>query len=198
MRICFFGDSFVAGVGDPEHRGWPGRVCSSARARAGALTHYNLGIRRDTSEDVAARWRLEAQRRLPEGEDGRLVFSFGVNDCALEDGRARIALASSLAHLASILDQARRWRPTLMVGPPPVAEGNPRNSNDRIGDRSEAFSRACDRLGVPYLDLFARLSRSDLWCAEVASGDGAHPGARGYALISEAVESWSAWRAWIP
>src|SRR5512133_2486518 len=129
MRLCFFGDSFVAGVGDPDHLGWPGRVCASVHARVGAVTHYNLGVRRDTSADVAVRWRLEAERRLPDGEDGRLVFSFGANDCALENGHARVALASSLAHLAAVLDSARRWRPTLMVGPPPVAEDNLRNSN---------------------------------------------------------------------
>lgn len=198
MRLCFFGDSFVAGVGDPDHLGWPGRVCASAHARVGAVTHYNLGIRRDTSADVALRWRLEAERRLPDGEDGRLVFSFGANDCALENGHARVALASSLAHLAAVLDSARRWRPTLMVGPPPVAEENLRNSNERIRARSEAFGRACGLLGVPYLDLFGLLRGSDLWRAEVAAGDGAHPGASGYALISEAVESWSGWRAWFP
>lgn len=39
--VCFVGDSFVAGFGDPEHRGWVGRVAAGS-----AATVYNLGIRR--------------------------------------------------------------------------------------------------------------------------------------------------------
>lgn len=26
LRVCLVGDSFVAGVGDPDHLGWVGRV----------------------------------------------------------------------------------------------------------------------------------------------------------------------------
>lgn len=28
LRVCFVGDSFVAGVGDPEQLGWAGRVAA--------------------------------------------------------------------------------------------------------------------------------------------------------------------------
>lgn len=31
MRICFIGDSFVNGTGDPECLGWAGRICVTAR-----------------------------------------------------------------------------------------------------------------------------------------------------------------------
>jgi acyl-CoA thioesterase-1 len=65
MRICFFGDSIVNGTGDDDCLGWTGRICSAARHAGHAVTHYNLGIRRDTSANVSARWRQEAERRLP-------------------------------------------------------------------------------------------------------------------------------------
>ena len=81
MRICFIGDSFVAGAGDDDCLGWPGRLCAAARQAGHDLTLYNLGIRRDTSADIAARWEAEARARLPAEHDGRLVFLFGVNDC---------------------------------------------------------------------------------------------------------------------
>jgi hypothetical protein len=35
LRACFVGDSFVAGVGDPDHRGWVGRII--ARTHHGGL-----------------------------------------------------------------------------------------------------------------------------------------------------------------
>ena len=51
MRILAFGDSFVAGVGDPDHLGWIGRALRGRRE----ITLYNLGVRRETSADIAAR-----------------------------------------------------------------------------------------------------------------------------------------------
>ena len=56
MRLCFIGDSLVNGTGDPTGLGWVGRVTASARRRGHDVTTYNLGIRRDTSADIAARW----------------------------------------------------------------------------------------------------------------------------------------------
>jgi lysophospholipase L1-like esterase len=71
MRICFFGDSFVNGTGDDDGLGWVGRVVARARQGGRDVTAYNLGIRRDTSADVAARWVGEARLRLPHEHDGR-------------------------------------------------------------------------------------------------------------------------------
>jgi acyl-CoA thioesterase-1 len=55
MRICFFGDSFVNGTGDDDALGWVGRAVASARHAGRDVTAYNLGVRGDTSADVAAR-----------------------------------------------------------------------------------------------------------------------------------------------
>ncbi len=48
------------------------------------ITYYNLGIRRDTSTDIAKRWSQEVSLRLPKEYDGRVVFSFGLNDTTIE------------------------------------------------------------------------------------------------------------------
>ncbi len=99
MRICFFGDSLVNGTGDDDGLGWVGRVVAQARHGGCDVTAYNLGVRRDTSADVAARWMGEARLRLPAEHDGRLVFSFGANDCIAsdEDGSPRVKPADSIA-----------------------------------------------------------------------------------------------------
>ena len=117
MRICFFGDSFVHGTGDDDALGWVGWLTARARREGCDVTAYNLGVRRNTSADVAARWKTEAASRLSPENDGRLVFSFGANDCAL--GMTR---TESLAHAEAILDSARRWLPTLMIGPGIIAD----------------------------------------------------------------------------
>jgi Lysophospholipase L1 and related esterases len=193
MRICFIGDSFVNGTGDPLCQGWSGRAVSRARLAGRDITHYSLGIRRDTSRDVAARWRQEAARRLPDGVDGRLVFSFGVNDCVEESGRPRVAPGVTLDSAGSVLGEAAAWRPTLMVGPPPIAEAG---ANARILALSCALARLCESLGVPFLDVFTPLAADPVWRAETAAGDGAHPGAAGYDLLAGLVASWPAWQAW--
>lgn len=191
MRICFLGDSFVNGTGDPEGLGWVGRVCASARRGGRDITAYNLGIRRDTSALVAARWRDEAERRLPPGVERRLVFSFGVNDCTLDEatGRPRLALAESLAHAGAILSAARNWLPTVMVGPPPIDD---EDCNARVAPLSLALGELCAGLGVPFLPVFAPLSADPVWRHEIARGDGAHPGAAGYGVLAALVEDWGA------
>lgn len=193
MRICFFGDSFVNGTADPDGLGWVGRICAGQRRGGHDLTCYNLGIRRDTSADVRARWHGEAVARLPDDLDGRLVFSFGVNDCTLEDGQPRLPPAQALAQAEAILTAASGWKPTLFVGPPPIAEPA---VNRRIEPLSGALAALCGRLEIPYLDSFSPLVRSDVWMTEVAAGDGAHPGAAGYAQFAEIVAAWSGWRNW--
>lgn len=37
LRICFLGDSFVAGVGDPRCLGWAGRLATAQPLRDNAL-----------------------------------------------------------------------------------------------------------------------------------------------------------------
>ena len=113
IRVCFFGDSFVNGTGDDTCLGWVGRACAAARQQGQDLTCYNLGIRRDTSADVLRRWKREALARLPPEHDGRLVYSFGANDCCLEDeaNRVRVPQDAALANAREILADARSWLP---------------------------------------------------------------------------------------
>lgn len=45
LRVCFVGDSFVAGVGDPQHLGWTGRIAARTYQAGQPLTSYVLGVR---------------------------------------------------------------------------------------------------------------------------------------------------------
>jgi acyl-CoA thioesterase I len=194
MRICFIGDSFVNGTGDDDYLGWVGRLCSEARQRGTDVTAYNLGIRRDTSADIAARWLSEAKARLPLEQDGRLVFSFGANDCVCEHaGRPRVPPDDSMASAAAILGAAKVWLPTLMIGPPPLVD---REVNRRIASLSARIAALCGELGVPFLSPFEALLGSGVWIGEAKQGDGAHPNRGGYAILADLVSQWPAWRAW--
>ncbi len=83
-----------------------GRVAARAAERALPSTTYNLGVRRDTSVDVAARWQTEAAcRRADEASIG-VVFSFGANDAVVESGGTRIRAEDSVRNLDRVLTEA--------------------------------------------------------------------------------------------
>ncbi len=190
IRVCFVGDSFVNGTCDPDYLGWTGRVCRAARQAGYDLTSYNLGIRRDTSTDIAGQWRDESLRRLPDSCNGRIVFSFGANDTTIENGVTRVSTEQSLSNTREMLSACLSSCPTLMVGPSPVEDAD---HNQRTQHLSEQFSLVADEVGVPYLDVFSTLNRSKTWMHEVTLLDGAHPQAGGYAELASLVQSWSAW-----
>ena len=191
--MFFVGDSFVAGVGDPQHRGWVGRLAERAHRIGAPITAYSLGVRRDTSDDILRRWADEVAVRRAAGAQERLVVSFGVNDTT-DDGRAtRVAPECSVANLHTLLaDAAAAGLPVLMVGPPPVAD---RVQNRRIAALDEQFAAVCAETGAPYVTVFAPLRDAPVWMDEVAAGDGAHPAAAGYDLLTDLVEP--AWQEWL-
>ena len=196
IHVCFFGDSVVNGTGDPECLGWTGRACGDARIKGYDVTYYNLGVRGETSADIASRWREEACRRLlvPDKEiNPGVVFSFGINDTAMMEGERRVRLEDSTRDTNRILSEATLLSPVLMVGPPPIA--NP-GRNSEIQALSEEFKSICKSLDVPYLDVSNELIRSQVWMDEVSAVDGAHPSAAGYREFAQLIINWSAWLAW--
>lgn len=190
LRICFVGDSFVAGTNDPEYLGWTGRVAALARRRGYLLTCYNLGIRRETSSDIARRWLSEASCRLPEHCRTFLVFSFGVNDTTLENGRTRVAEAQNVENTRQILRAGQERHSVLLVGPPPIGDND---QNQRTEHLSRRMSEVAAQEGVPFLSVFEALSQDPVWMAEVNADDGAHPRAAGYEKLAALVDRWPAW-----
>lgn len=192
IRICFVGDSFVNGTNDETALGWAGRVIAAAHAAGHPVTGYNLGIRRDTSQDVRRRWQSECSPRLPDGCDGRIVFSFGVNDTVLENGAPRVPLAATGANARAILRGASRYK-LLMLGPPPVDEAA---QNERIMQVSKTLAQEARVLGVPFIDLFSPLARDAAYIGEISASDGSHPGSVGYARMAGIVLASPAWWFW--
>jgi acyl-CoA thioesterase I len=189
MRICFVGDSMVNGTGDPAYLGWVGRVLQHERKRRSELTGYNLGIRRDRSDQIRARWRSEVECRLPAEFDGRVVFSFGANDAVQE-----VLPAETLGHAEALLSEAKARWPVFMVGVVPLPAEDVRA---RIRALDQALAPLCGRLDVPYLSVFDGLIATPIWLDEARAGDGAHPGAGGYSRMAELILASATWRSWM-
>ncbi|MDQ9170405.1 GDSL-type esterase/lipase family protein [Oxalobacteraceae bacterium R-40] len=189
-RICFVGDSFTQGTCDPECRGWVGRVAAAGRTAGFDLTAYNLGVRRDTSRDVLARWLLECEVRFRFECAKYVVFSFGTNDTKIEEGKQRIERNESLANFRAILTPARSMYQCTVIGPVPVGDAA---QNERVLELCSELERESAALGIPYLPVAQRLLTNTRWLDEVRSNDGSHPGAEGYAALAAMVLDWREW-----
>lgn len=189
-RICFVGDSLVHGAGDAQCRGWPGRITADARQRGLNIAHYNLGVRADTSHEIAVRWHLECAIRLPEHVKRYVVFSFGVNDITQENGVSRVSEEDSMKNFKAIISQASSLYQIAVIGPSPVADDA---RNRRISHLSKLFKVAAQHVHVPYLPVFDALLADTLWMSQVQGNDGSHPATEGYDALAKLVIAWPNW-----
>lgn len=206
IRIGFVGDSLTLGTGDEAFLGWPGRACQREVQAGHDVSLYNLGIRADTTTMIEARWRAEANERLKPENNCALIFSFGCNDMAMENGTLRNAPEDACASARRMITEAKAWLPTIWVGPMPVndddmpvssAPGRERYlSSSRNAVLSDMFQEIAAELEVPYLDIFTPLASNPEWQNCYIKGDGVHPIGRGYAIVAEHIVGWDAWRAW--
>ncbi|MFE6922263.1 GDSL-type esterase/lipase family protein [Nocardia sp. NPDC057663] len=193
LRIFFLGDSFVQGIGDPEYRGWAGRVLAETGT---GMTAFNLGVRRNTSDDVLRRCWTEIETRIAPDADHRLVLSFGSNDAVEQDGVVRVDPDRCLANLATILDGARhRAIAPLIVGPPPVVDAGETHLR-RTTTLAERMAALCRTHDVPFIATTTTLAEDPTWRAEALAGDGAHPGSGGYRRLADIVLV-GGWHEWI-
>jgi acyl-CoA thioesterase I len=212
LRICFVGDSLTQGTKDDTALGWPGRLVAAARAKGHDLTCYNLGIRRDTSKDIARRWRAEVEARLPATAPGAVVFSFGINDMQSADGELfRVPPPESVKVAHAIVAEAKARWPVLWISPVPPIPGHrtkdafPDLEEDYVNVRArkltEAYAHVARELEVPYLDLYTPLSTRSFtrwrWLRALKAGDGIHPAASGYAVMARLIGRWDAWQDWV-
>jgi acyl-CoA thioesterase-1 len=189
MRICFFGDSFVKGIGDDYGLGWASRIVAAAQHSGFTVTSANLGVPHATSEDISEHWQDEALCHLPRDGSGRLIFSFGTNDC-LSGGQDRVCvpLTASMAYASRILSKAAFMAPLLMIGPAPILEDAA--TDERILQLSNVLSELCARLNIPFLEIFSFITTCEPWRREAAAGDGTHPNSGGYAALAGYTDQW--------
>ena len=180
--VHFYGDSFVAGFGDPTGLGWVGRVSAQAHEHGTPFRAVNHGVPGATGVAIVEQWlRATADPRNRELPDTKVVFSFGTNDVI-----AGLSPGETVGALQSALDRANQISvPALLVGPPPsrgMAE-----LDAEVRTLSRLFGATCEHRGVPFIDTYEHLLPDSAWDVEAAASDGAHPQAEGYAELAELV-----------
>ncbi len=186
VRVCVFGDSFVAGVGDPMALGWVGRVAARTPESTGiALTVYQLGVRGESAQDVVVRMPLESAPRFARGDEHGVVVSVGVADAYA--GLSAERSAATLEFGLSSTDVRR-----LVVGPPPVG---PPELRARIADMDNAIGERCAQLDVPYVSTYEPLADHGPWLRQPFA-DGMHPDQAGYGMLAYVVLK-GGWYDWL-
>ena len=197
MKILFFfGDSITLGVNDPQGGGWTGRLAASCTGMSGMpvppTTFYNLGVRKQSSRLIAERWETEyLQRKIEEAED-HLVFCFGTVDMAAPNGTPLMSIPDSVGVARTILSNAQKRGPVLMLCPPPVAEVAHR---ERLGQLAKAYVELCATMNISCLNLFEKLNHSESFMNDLS--DGVHPGAVGNALVADLLLHCQTMQEWI-
>ena len=163
---------------------------------------YNLGIRSDTSKEIAARWKAESAVRLPHQVKSVFVFCFGLNDATEVDGAMRVPLEASIGNARTIMREARALGYVLWIGPTPICEERrpvasalgvkQKKSNTVTSEYNANFRKIAIEESIPYLDLFNRFETSASW--PDALSDGVHPSEAGYAKLAKTISEWDPWR----
>lgn len=193
-QFFFFGDSVTLGVNDITTGGWVSRFAGKAAKKGLQVppdTFYNLGVRRNSSRLISARWESEFKVRSMEGTASYFLFCFGTVDMAAPKGTPNVPLGESAAHARDILKKARGYGQVLLLSAPPVKD---EAHNQRLEALCTAFASVCSSEDIPFVDIFHPLQEkgyvSDL-------GDGIHPGATGNEMIAELLLENETIRKWL-
>ena len=182
----FFGDSVTLGVNDAPAGGWVSRLAGKAAEKGLNVppdTFYNLGVRKNSSRDILARWEVEYKARAMEGCPATLVFCFGTVDMATPNAMPNVAVGESAANAREMLVKAKEFGSVVFVSAPPVKNEEHRQRLEALCTAYAAIAKAVD---VPFVDIFHPLMEAG-YVDDLA--DGVHPGPRGNELIAELLAS---------
>ena len=181
----FYGDSLTQGVNDAlMPGGWVSRLavlahdaglCPIPRA-----TFYNLGARRHSTANIAARWRSELECRLIPGMEPHLVFCAGVVDMAAPGGGQPADPDMAAAQMDSLLAEAAGVAPVLVISPPPVTDAA---ASARIGQLGKLQQQICAGRGIAFAPVYEILANTPDYMDDLS--DGLHPGAQGCTLMAQ-------------
>ena len=177
----FFGDSVTLGVNDAPAGGWVARLAGKAAGKGLNVppdTFYNLGVRKNSSRSILARWEAEYQARAMEGCPSVLAFCFGVVDMVAPHATPNVPVGESAANAREILLKAKEYGNVLMVSAPPVKD---EEHNQRLEALCTAYAAICRSIDVPFVDIVHPLMEAG-YIDDLA--DGIHPGPQGNELIA--------------
>lgn len=200
LIAAFFGDSLTQGVGDETGLGWVGRLANQWNEKR-ELTWFNLGVRGNTALELSRRAEAELSVRLMPGIETWVIVSIGTNDASLYNEVPRVSVERSVELMERTWENLQKMGKPFWIGPVPVAEERLDIEHGgevfsfvtaRVKELSDAYARAAESRGIPFLDLVETFSGVDFSKHETA--DGIHPKALGYEELFRVIAEWDAFR----
>ena len=205
-QLIVFGDSSVYGWGDTEGGGWCERLRKDwSKDKKGPII-YQLGIRGDGIEKVAARWerewlsRGETRRNKPKA----ILLNVGLNDTARigqKDGRHQLEIDGFGYGLERLIYDMKKQTSVFVIGLSPVNEnkmpfaGCLWYSNDFCNSYEKTMEEVCINQNVPFLSTFKEMY-SDKRSRDWISNDGIHLNPFGHLWIYQRLKSWEILKEW--
>lgn len=205
-KLVVLGDSGVFGWGDELEGGWCERLRRHWMGLPSGPVVYNLGVRGDGLERLAARLEAEVGRRgelrrqLPQG----ILIGIGLNDSARvgrPDGRPQLDPEGFLFGLQQLLRSARQLAPVHVIGLTPVDETAMPYAEVLWYSLAELrryealLEEACLEADVPFLPLLESLLADPDWPCWLGS-DGLHLNSDGHGELYRRIARWPALLHW--
>ncbi len=75
---------------------------------------------------------------------------------------------------------------------PPFIESD--EQNKRIKKYNVIYKKIYQELEIPFLSIFERLEKDQIWQNEISTNDGVQTSEEGYELLAEFIKVWDKWR----
>jgi lysophospholipase L1-like esterase len=195
--ICF-GDSITRGESDAVYGGWADRIktrfikqfLETAKDR---VSVFNMGISGETTDGLMQRFQPEFIARLADDKQNTVMFGYGANDLANQDGNALVTMECYIDNLSHCIEFALdKEASVILINVTPIAahlDGianvNNRIRNDETIRRyNQALLALSVKYGVDLIDVYTPFNeRKEAYL----TADGLHPNSTGHALLYEII-----------
>jgi len=197
--ICF-GDSITRGESDSLYGGWADRIkthlikqfVETDKAR---ISVFNMGISGETTNGLIQRFENEFITRQAEDKQDTVLFGYGANDLANQDGNYLVEIGSYTDNLSQSIEFAlEKGANVVLINVTPIAaqlDGIP-NVNNRIrnDDNIRRYNQALQALSVKYnvslIDVYTPFNDNK---ETYLTADGLHPNSAGHGLLYQVIST---------
>lgn len=197
--ICF-GDSITRGESDAVYGGWADRIKTRLikqflETDQDRVSVFNMGISGETTDGLMQRFQPECVTRLSADNNNTVLFGYGANDLACQEGEHLVVIGSYIHNLSRCIGFAlEKGAAVVLINVTPIAahlDGIP-NINKRIRDdvTINRYNKALLDLSVKYnvtlIDVYTPFNADK---EAYLTADGLHPNSAGHALLYEVIAS---------
>jgi len=197
--ICF-GDSITRGESDAVYGGWADRIKTQATKQfletgKDKISVFNMGISGETTNGLIQRFENEFVTRQALDKQDTVLFGYGANDLANQDGNYLVEITTYVANLTRCIEfSLEKGANVVLLNITPIAaylEGIP-NVNNRIrnDENIRRYNQALLALSVKYsVDLIDVYSPFNDDKEAYLTADGLHPNSAGHELLYQVISS---------